>query len=74
MKSGRGVKLTTHLHLVTRLRMVGLYLHSTVQVHNVMLNELSPRITLFYLDLSVVHRSDFINNWAIGDISETYDI
>jgi hypothetical protein len=26
--SGRGVKFTVHLHLVPRLRMVGLYLHS----------------------------------------------
>jgi hypothetical protein len=34
----RSVKLTTHLHLVPRLRMVELYLHSLIRLHGVMLN------------------------------------
>jgi hypothetical protein len=34
----RGVKLTTHLHLVPRSRMVELYLHSPICLHSVVLN------------------------------------
>jgi hypothetical protein len=37
-ESGGGVKLTTHLHLVPRLRMVELYLHFLIYIHGVMLN------------------------------------
>jgi hypothetical protein len=33
-----GVELTTHLHLVVRLRMIELYLHSPIHLHGVMLN------------------------------------
>jgi hypothetical protein len=36
--SGRSVKLTTHLHLVPRSRMVELYLHSYVRLHGIVLN------------------------------------
>jgi hypothetical protein len=35
--SGRGVKLTTHLHLVPRLRMVELYLHSPIRLYGMVL-------------------------------------
>jgi hypothetical protein len=35
---GMGVKLTIHLHLVVRARMVELYLHSPIRLHGVMLN------------------------------------
>jgi hypothetical protein len=35
---GRGVKPTTHLRLVQRLRMVALYLHSSIRLCGVMLN------------------------------------
>jgi hypothetical protein len=38
VQSGRGVKLTTHLHLVPRSRMVELYLHSLIRLHGVTLN------------------------------------
>jgi hypothetical protein len=34
----RDVKLSTHLHLILRLRMVELYLHSHIRIHGVMLN------------------------------------
>jgi hypothetical protein len=34
----RGVKLTTHLNLVQRLRMVELHLHSPICLHGVVLN------------------------------------
>jgi hypothetical protein len=36
--SGRGVKLTISLHLVPRSRMVGLYLHSAICPHGIVLN------------------------------------
>jgi hypothetical protein len=35
--SGRGVKLTTHLHLAPRSRMVKLHLHSSIRLHGVVL-------------------------------------
>jgi hypothetical protein len=35
---GRGVKLTTHLHLVLKSRMVELYLHSPTRLHGAVLN------------------------------------
>jgi hypothetical protein len=37
-KGGMDVKLITHLHLVLRARMVELYLHSPICLHDVMLN------------------------------------
>jgi hypothetical protein len=40
------MKLTTYHHLVTRLRMVELYLHSPVHLHGVVLNQLFPWVTL----------------------------
>jgi hypothetical protein len=44
------VKLTTHIHLVPRLKMVDLYLHSTIRFYGVMLNQLSTDyFTLFTL-------------------------
>jgi hypothetical protein len=46
VKAAGGVKLTTHLHLVLRLRMVELYLHSAISLHGLVLNELGPGITL----------------------------
>jgi hypothetical protein len=36
-QTGRGVKLTTHLDLVSRPKMVELYLHSPIRVHDVRL-------------------------------------
>jgi hypothetical protein len=36
--SGRSVKLTTHLQLVPRSRKVGLYIHSPIRLHSVVLN------------------------------------
>jgi hypothetical protein len=33
-QSGRGVKLASHLHILSRLRMVGLYLHSPIRLHD----------------------------------------
>jgi hypothetical protein len=35
---GQGVKLTTHLHLMSRSRMVVLYFHSLINLHDMMLN------------------------------------
>jgi hypothetical protein len=36
--SGRGMKLTTHLRLTPRSRMVELYFHSPTRLHGVVLN------------------------------------
>jgi hypothetical protein len=36
--SGRVVKLTTHLHLVPRSRMMELYINSPIRLHGIMLN------------------------------------
>jgi hypothetical protein len=36
-QSGRGVKLTPHLHLVPRSRMMELYIHSAICLHGTML-------------------------------------
>jgi hypothetical protein len=36
--SGWGVKLATHLHLVPRSRIVELYLHSPICLHDIVLN------------------------------------
>jgi hypothetical protein len=44
-KSGRGVKLTTRLHLVSRSRMTELYLHSPTRLHGMVLNLLSTETT-----------------------------
>jgi hypothetical protein len=47
--SGQGVKLTTHLHLVPRSRMVELYFHSTICLHGLVHNELyTGRTFRFY--------------------------
>jgi hypothetical protein len=35
---GVGVNLTTHLHIVPRSKMVELYLHSAIRLHEVVLN------------------------------------
>jgi hypothetical protein len=43
--SGRGVKLTTHLQLISKSRMVELYLHSPIRLHGVLLNCLTREIT-----------------------------
>jgi hypothetical protein len=45
--SGRGVKLTTHLHLVSRSKIVELYLHSPIYLLGVVLNKLSMGTALF---------------------------
>jgi hypothetical protein len=37
-QSGRGVKLTTHLHLMSRLRMLELYLYSSICLHVMVLH------------------------------------
>jgi hypothetical protein len=50
-----GMKVTTHLHLVLRSRIVELYLHSLIRLHGVVLNQLSIRTALsftFYLPKS----------------------
>jgi hypothetical protein len=36
--TSRSMKLTIHLHLLPRLRMVELYLHSPIRFHGMMLN------------------------------------
>jgi hypothetical protein len=37
-QGGQGLKLTTHLHLVSRSRMVKIYLHSPIRLDDVVLN------------------------------------
>jgi hypothetical protein len=46
-KRGRGVKLTSHFHLVPRLRMMESYLHSPTRLPGVVLNYLSTETTLY---------------------------
>jgi hypothetical protein len=36
--NGRGMKPTTHLHLLPKLRMVELYLHSPIRLHGLVFN------------------------------------
>jgi hypothetical protein len=36
--SNRGAKLTTQLHIVLKIRMVELYLHSPISLHGMVLN------------------------------------
>jgi hypothetical protein len=45
-ESGRGVKLTTHLYLVPKSRIMGLNLHSPISLHGLVLNSLSTGRTL----------------------------
>jgi hypothetical protein len=45
-KSGWGVNLITHLHLVPRSRKLELYLHSQICLHGIVLNSLSTRRAL----------------------------
>jgi hypothetical protein len=45
-KAAGGLKLTTHLNLLSKLRMVELYLHSPTSLDSVVLNDLSLGITL----------------------------
>jgi hypothetical protein len=45
-KSGLGMKLTSHLHLVPRSRMMELYLHFTIWFCGIELNSLSTAISL----------------------------
>jgi hypothetical protein len=40
---GRGVNLTTHLHLVPMLRMVELHFHSPIPLNGVVVNYLKTR-------------------------------
>jgi hypothetical protein len=46
-----GVKLTTHLHLVPRSRMMELHLHSPIRLHGILLNYLIRRMTLPFTTL-----------------------
>jgi hypothetical protein len=48
--SGMCVKLTTHLHLLPRLRKVELYMDSSIRLHLMVLNE---RITTLQLNLMI---------------------
>jgi hypothetical protein len=45
-QSGRGVTLTTHLHLVPRSRMVELYLYSAIFLYGVVLNGVNTEAIL----------------------------
>jgi hypothetical protein len=42
----QGVQLNSHLHLVLRSRIVELYLHSTITIHDTVLNLLNTRESL----------------------------
>jgi hypothetical protein len=43
-QSSRGVKLTNQLHIVSRSRIVELYLHSSISLHSIVPNNLSKAI------------------------------
>jgi hypothetical protein len=48
-ESGQGVKLTTHVYLLSRSRMVELYPHSPIRLHGVLLKH---REFIIYLTVS----------------------
>jgi hypothetical protein len=50
-KSGQGMKLTTHLHLVQSPRTVELYLYFPIQFHSMVLNWLNTGKTLLFYKL-----------------------
>jgi hypothetical protein len=56
------VKLTTHLHLSPRSRMVELYLHSLTCLHGAVLNRLSKGETLPFLPFPLTGRSQIQNS------------
>jgi hypothetical protein len=49
------VKQTTHLHLVPRLRMVELYLHSPIRIHGTVLNYIIKFRGYLYLKCTCMH-------------------
>jgi hypothetical protein len=56
-KSGRDVKLTAHLHLVPRSRMVELYVHSPTCIHGLVLNYLPQgQLDLFLPRLNITSK------------------
>jgi hypothetical protein len=50
-KSGRDVKLITHLHPVARSRKLELWLHSPIYLHGIVLNQLKTAIALIFMCL-----------------------
>jgi hypothetical protein len=54
------MKLTTHLHLVPRSRMVELYLNSYICLYDIVLNELSTGTTYILYEQRV--RTDCLNS------------
>jgi hypothetical protein len=52
--SGRGVKWTTHLHILLMLRMLEPYFYFPITLHGVVLNQLKPRITIHFFYLCLV--------------------
>jgi hypothetical protein len=69
-QSGRGMKLTTHLHLVPRSRMEELYLHSPIRLHVWWLNKHKDNFTL-PLQGSCVHDNELLgsnclNGWPLA--------
>jgi hypothetical protein len=53
--SGRGVKLTTHLHLLPRSRIMKLYLHAPILFHGIVLNHLNTGINLLlYIEREIL--------------------
>jgi hypothetical protein len=53
--SSRSEKPTTHLHLVLRLRMVTLYLHTPICLHGLVFNYLSPGKLYFLCGCFLFH-------------------
>jgi hypothetical protein len=56
-QSSRDVKQTIHLHVVTRKRMVELYLHSPIYLYGMAFNELSTGniLTLAYKNKHILY-------------------
>jgi hypothetical protein len=52
--SGRGVKLTTHLHLVPRSRMLELYFHSPIYLYGIALNLFSTGTNLLLYIIIII--------------------
>jgi hypothetical protein len=68
---GWGAKLTTHLHLLSRLNMVELYLHSPIHLHDVVKNKLGTGITSnLFTDFNVSPRNCISRYLLISNLLE----
>jgi hypothetical protein len=70
--SGRGVKLTTQFHIILRLRMVELYLHSAICLHGVVLKHRDNFILLYFITTGV--RTANCTLWCSHDLQCMFNV